>query len=112
MVSSADDIYRELVEEAEEDWLYGLVAFAVMEERRIEWMQHRETATGSVPNADQIREWYEQQPPGALLRAKGEAESALQLYSDDVLQEVLRNRTPRSSGKVRPVAWGLRPCGG
>lgn len=92
MASNADDIYRELVQESEEEsWLYGLVAFALMEERRIEWMQHMETTTNVVRNADQIREWYEQQPPGALLRIKGDAEAALRFYSDAVVQQAVED---------------------
>lgn len=40
MYSSSDDIYRELVEDSDESWLYGLVAYAVVEEQRIEWAKH------------------------------------------------------------------------
>lgn len=41
--SGSPDIYRELVEDSKENWLYGLVAFAVVEEQRIEWMKHYES---------------------------------------------------------------------
>ncbi len=30
------DIYKELVEDSNENWLYGLVAFAIVEEQRLE----------------------------------------------------------------------------
>src|SRR5690606_40951989 len=76
-----EDIYRELVEESDENWLYGLVAFAVIEEQRIEWMKHMQENTGRLPTPEQVSEWYQQQPPNCLLRAKGTAENALQLYS-------------------------------
>lgn len=88
-ITCAEDVYRQLVEEPEEGWLYGLVAFAVVEEQRIEWMNHVKEHEGEVPNAEEIRLWYERQPEGVLLRAKGTAENALQNYSDEVLQEVL-----------------------
>ena len=39
--SGPDDIYQELVEESDANWLLGLLAFAVVEEQRIEWMKHR-----------------------------------------------------------------------
>ena len=89
MISSSEDVYRELIEESEESWLYGLVAFAVVEERRIEWMKHRADTTGVLPDAEQIREWYDQLPPGELLRAKGEAEGALAEYAGRVEEELL-----------------------
>lgn len=88
-IANSEDVYRELVEEAEEDWLYGLVAFAIVEEQRIEWMKHQEKHNGAVPTTSDIRDWYLQQPENVLLRAKGTAENALQLYADDVLQAVL-----------------------
>lgn len=78
--SGAEDIYRELVEESDQSWLLGLLAFAVVEEQRIEWMRHHEKNNGTLPDPDQVRKWYEQQPPGVLLRAKGTAENALQVY--------------------------------
>ena len=80
-----EDTYKELVEDSEENWLYGLVAFAVVEEQRIEWMKHYQEQNNRTPTSDEIRGWYEQQPPSVLLRAKGTAESALQAYSADVL---------------------------
>nr|VFK33046.1 MAG: hypothetical protein BECKMB1821G_GA0114241_11356 [Candidatus Kentron sp. MB]VFK35640.1 MAG: hypothetical protein BECKMB1821I_GA0114274_11347 [Candidatus Kentron sp. MB]VFK77480.1 MAG: hypothetical protein BECKMB1821H_GA0114242_11456 [Candidatus Kentron sp. MB] len=84
--STSDDIYRELVQESEESWLYGLVAFALIEERRIDWARHYENTNERPPNSDEIKNWYEQQPKSELLRAKGEAENALQEYSDEVVQ--------------------------
>lgn len=80
------DVYRELVEDSKENWLYGLVAFAVVEEQRIEWMKHYEIQNGRAPNDAEIKGWYEQQPDGVLLRAKGTAESALQAFSAEVLE--------------------------
>src|SRR2546427_29910 len=86
--AGAQDTYRELVEESNESWLLGLVAFAVVEEQRVEWMRHYEKSHGALPTADQVHGWYEQQPPGALLRAKGTAENALLAYSEQVSAEL------------------------
>lgn len=72
--SGSVDVYRELVEDSQESWLLGLVAFAIVEEQRIEWMRHHQERTGGVPTAEHIQSWYEQQPSGTLLRAKGDAE--------------------------------------
>ena len=47
-------------------------------------MRHFERNHGSLPAPDQVRDWYQQQPPTVLLRAKGMAESALQTYSEEV----------------------------
>lgn len=87
--SGPEEIYKSLVQDSDEDWLYGLVAFAVIEEQRIEWMKHQEANTGVKPTAQEVRGWYEQQPEGVLLRAKGEAENALKAYSDEVVKIVM-----------------------
>lgn len=100
LLSDSQDVYRICVEEAEENWLFGLVRFAIIEEQRFEWMRHFNENNGSRPSEADIREWYEQQPPGVLLRAKGTAENALQLYADEVLQEIL-------SDERREVADGV-----
>lgn len=84
-----EDTYRELVEESDENWLYGLVAFAVIEEQRLEWMKHVRENNGHLPGHDEITDWYRQQPPSIILRAKGTAESALQMYSNEVVETVL-----------------------
>lgn len=84
--SGSADVYRELVEDSKENWLYGLVAFAVVEEQRIEWMKHYESQNGRIPDDTEIKSWYEQQPDSVLLRAKGTAENALQTYSAEVLE--------------------------
>jgi len=83
--SGPECIYKELVEDSDENWLYGLVAFAVVEEQRIEWTKHFLEQHERSPSSDEIKGWYEQQPPSVLLRAKGTAENALQAYSSDVL---------------------------
>ncbi|MEK7883345.1 hypothetical protein [Methyloversatilis sp. NSM2] len=84
----AEDVYRELVEESQQSWLLGLLAFAVVEEQRIEWMRHYEKVQGALPSADLVRGWYESQPPGVLLRARGTAENALLAYSEEVTAEL------------------------
>lgn len=84
----SSDIYSELVENSEQSWLLGLVAFAIVEEQRIEWMRHYEGTNEKSPSDDEIKTWYKQQPSSVLLRAKGTAESALQAYSEEVLAEV------------------------
>ena len=68
--SGPEDVYRELVDESEEHWLYCLIAFAIVEEQKIEWIKHYEEQYNTPPSPDQIREWYEQQPTGVLLRAE------------------------------------------
>ena len=43
LFSGPVDIYEELVEKQpdDEEWLLGLVAFAVIEEQKIEWIKHQ-----------------------------------------------------------------------
>ena len=99
-ISNSQDVYRQLVEDSDEDWLYGLVAFAVVEEQRIEWMKHFHENNGHAPDANEIQHWYEQQPEGVLLRSKGEAENALQGYADEVLQEIIEIERKEASDGV------------
>lgn len=88
-IVSSEEVFRQLVEDSDDDWLFGLVAFAIVEEQRIEWMKHFEENNGQVPSDAEVRHWYTQQPDGVLLRAKGTAENALERYSDAVLQAEL-----------------------
>lgn len=91
------DIYKELVEDVpdNEEWLLGLVAFAVVEEQKIEWMKHYSDNGENSPSEKQIIAWYKQQPSGVLLRAKDTAEArltsyaeaAISVYMNDVEQE-------------------------
>lgn len=96
--SASDDIYRNLAQgnesnlPSDESWLYGLVAFAVIEERRISWAEHYNHINGKPPDSDEIRNWYEQQPESELLGAKGRAEDALQAYSDKVVESAIKER--------------------
>ena len=83
--AKSDEIYSQLVDESDENWLYGLVSFAVIEEQRIEWAKHHEEYNGQPPTPEQVAQWYESQPESVLLRAKGTAENALQAYADEVL---------------------------
>ncbi|ODB85942.1 hypothetical protein A3194_12635 [Candidatus Thiodiazotropha endoloripes] len=98
--SGAHDVYKELVQDSEENWLYGLVAFAVVEEQRVEWMNHIKENTGQFPSHDEITEWYEQQPEGVILRAKGTAESALKTYSEEVVELI-------NEDNVREIEEGI-----
>ncbi len=86
--SGPEDIYHELVDSPDNSWIFGLLAFAVVEEQKIEWIRHHREHNGSDPSLEQISDWYLQQPPGVILRAKGTAENALQVYSSEVLEEV------------------------
>ena len=90
--SGPEDTYKLLVEESKENWLYGLVAFAIVEEQRIEWMKHYQNNHTGTPTPENIRNWYQQQPYSVLLRAKGTAENALQAYSADVLDIAMEDQ--------------------
>ena len=82
-----EDIYAELVENVpkDEEWLLGLVAFAVVEEQRIEWIKHQSENNGGPPSKDEIDNWYQQQPQGVLLRAKDTAEARLTDYAQNAI---------------------------
>ena len=95
-LSSSNDVYSCLVEESEEDWLLGLVAFAIVEEQRIEWMQHYSSTVGTEPTADEIDNWYRQQPDGVLLRARGDAHNALAAFCGEVIDEAVQAEREKS----------------
>lgn len=84
-------MYEELVENQpdDEEWLLGLVAFAVVEEQKIEWIKHQTENNGNSPSEEEIAKWYQQQPAGVLLRAKDTAESRLTDYAQNVISEFL-----------------------
>lgn len=39
-LSGSEDAYKALVDNAPEGWLLGLLAFAILEQERMEWMRH------------------------------------------------------------------------
>ncbi|CAK8712006.1 hypothetical protein KKHLCK_01025 [Candidatus Electrothrix laxa] len=82
-----EDIYKKFVEDQPEDeeWLLGLVAFAVVEEQKIEWMKHQKE-NGTIPSTADIENWYKQQPSGVLLRAKDTAEARLTDYAQSAIE--------------------------
>jgi hypothetical protein len=85
--TGCEDIYDDLVGDESNSWLFGLVAFAVVEEQKIEWIKHWTKNNGGPPSSEEIQNWYKQLPPGAVLRAKGTAQSALELFSAEVITE-------------------------
>jgi len=66
----------------------GLVAFAVIEQNRMDWMSHFEGHHGRQPNQAEIQNWYEQQPESVILRARGEAEGALKAYAQEITEQL------------------------
>ena len=85
--SGPEDIYKEVVEDVPEDeeWLLGLVAFAVVEEQKIEWIKHQTDNNGGSPSNEDIQAWYEQLPSGVLLRAKDTAGARLRGYGENAI---------------------------
>ena len=90
-ISSSEDLYRQLVEDGEDSWLLSLLAFAIAEEQRMDWMKHSRNQDGVFPDTEAIKNWYQQQPSSVIFRARGDAENVLQQYADEVLEEVLAN---------------------
>lgn len=85
--SGADDVYRELVDESDDNWILGLLAFAVVEQQRIDWAKHRTETTGISPSALEVTKWYEDQPQSVMVRAKAEAQTALETYGAEAVEE-------------------------
>jgi hypothetical protein len=85
-----DDVFRSLVEESEDSWLMGLVAFAVVEDHRIEWKNHFLALHGNKPTAEDIERWYLEQLEGFLLRAKADAENYLAAYTEEIRNQTIK----------------------
>lgn len=83
--TTSDQIYDSLVENSEESWILGVVAFAIIEERRIEWIKHHEANNGEPPTPEEITKWYEQLTERELVRTKDTAETELVKYSNEVV---------------------------
>ena len=62
-------IYGELVDASDSHWLLGLLAFALIEQQRVEWEKHFEELEGHPPPDEAVRRWYRDLPPEQLLRA-------------------------------------------
>ncbi len=90
-LSQQEDVYDALVENSDEDWLLGLIAFAVIEEQKIEWIKHQFENTGAKPTDEEITKWYEQQTKGTLIRAKDIAENQLEDHLNEVMYAVLED---------------------
>lgn len=90
--SGPEDVYDELIENSEDHWLLGLVAFAVIEEQRIEWMKHQTAHNGGFPSSEEIKNWYKQQPYSVLLRAKDTAETRLKDYSNEIVELIMEDQ--------------------
>lgn len=93
MNSNSEEIYDELVENSDQDWLYGLVSFAIFEEQRIEWAKHFKKHNDRSPKQCEIQNWYTQQPSSVLLRAKGTAEKALQDFTAEAFDSYIESQT-------------------
>lgn len=85
-LTGSEDAYSNLVERGEEGWIHGLVAFAIFEEQRIEWMRHTKSRSGCLPSNEQTREWYEQQPISALIGARAIAKAMLNQHVQATLK--------------------------
>lgn len=81
------------MEDSPDDGLVDLIAFALVEVQRIEWIKHSEAQNGTSPSEVEIQHWYRQQPPGVLDRAKVSAENALKgmyhEFIEDTIEEIV-----------------------
>lgn len=90
-LTNSKDAHRSLVEEAEHSWTLGLLAFAILEDRRFDWMRHFTENNGEPPTPEEITHWYEQQSERVLQDVVADAENALTLFVQDALEEVRRD---------------------
>lgn len=116
------DVYVELEEDRAEDWLRGLLTYAVIEEQKFEWMTHYAEYSGHVPSEGEVKGWYESLPMAAIVRAKGVAQAALDRYAEEMqssFAESVRRNVEHSAlmGEIRQgrkfwPQFGLSVAGG
>lgn len=116
------DVYKQLAEDRVEDWLRCLLTFAVIEEQKFEWMKHHADHAGRDATDEEVRAWYEALPSGAVVRAKGVAETVLRRHAEDVqatFSESVRKEVEHSAlmGELRQARkfwpqFGLSVAGG
>ena len=108
----SEDVYRRLVQDSEEHWTYGLLAFALLEQERIEWTRNRERHGGAPPDATEIRRWYGDVHEGTLRRLEAQAASALGNYADEILKDIVESESRKTVdtilGEVRRIGHGWR----
>ncbi len=114
--SGPEDIYEELVENSPDDQepLLGLVAFAVVEEYKIEWMKHKQKNTGQLPSTEDIENWYKELPPRVLLRAQETVEAKLRTFSEkeiEIYREQWQEQIEKDIvvGEIRSIKWKFWP---
>jgi len=88
-LTDSRDVYEHLVANSSDDWLMGLLAFSLVEEQRLEWMEHQKEATGSLPSDEDIRKWYARQPVSFLIKAKEEAENVLEDFFEEAMDSAI-----------------------
>ena len=96
-LSNSSDVYNHLVETSDTDWVIGLLAFSMVEEKRFDWMEHQKKASGSLPSDEDIRKWYTDQPASVLTKAREDAEYAL----GDLFEEVFNTALQRERDNIR-----------
>ena len=102
------DVYEKLADERSRDWLMGLLTYAVVEEQKFEWMRHHAEYEGRDATDDEIKAWYGSLSAGAVVRARGIAENALESFAGEVeasLSDSVREELKCSAliGEIRQV---------
>jgi hypothetical protein len=99
-VESGDEAFKVLVEGDERHDVYGYVAYAIMEELRVQQLRHiegKEDETGSLRERDG---WYRAQPLVMLERVQDTAEGVVDDFASGALEDTLEEHTTRISESV------------
>ncbi|MBT3628474.1 MAG: hypothetical protein HOM52_06420 [Rhodospirillaceae bacterium] len=104
-VNTPQDAHRQLVTEAEHSWTLGLMAYAIVEDQKYEWIAHLKETEGREPTTTEIENWFRSRTPESFTRVVADAEHALQLVADDALEEIIgdERRGAFESGIVEAV---------
>ena len=88
-IKSSLDVHKMLVTDAEHSWTLGLMAYAIVEDQKHEWISHITMLNDREPTHTEIEEWFRQRTPESFHRALADAENTLQLVADDALKEII-----------------------
>ncbi|MDA0231379.1 MAG: hypothetical protein O3B21_14490 [Proteobacteria bacterium] len=90
-VNTSQDTHRQLVTEPVYSWTLGLMAYAIVEDQKYEWIAHLKKTEDREPTPAEIENWFRSRTPESFTRAVADAEHALQLVADDALARIIHD---------------------
>jgi len=89
MIANPEEAFKYFVDDSDSHWLTGLLAYAICEQTRIE---HEEFNNKQPKEAiSTFTHWYPTQPPPTFINYVADAENALNVYAESILNTHKQN---------------------